>query len=69
MKKQVKILTDDELNLRKRKLKNLRILVIIFDVFAFGFLIWQLRTNNFSYMPYVMLLLCNFITFFAKPTM
>mgnify|MGYP004504609651 FL=1 len=68
MKKQVKTITDEELALRKRKLKSLRIVMIIFDLIIVGLLIFQIKTDTFTLMPYIMLILCNLVTFLIKPT-
>lgn len=68
MKKQAKTITDEELALRKRKLKSLRIVMIIFDLIIVGLLIFQIKTDTFNLMPYIMLILCNLVTFLIKPT-
>ena len=46
MKKQVKVITDEELALRKKKLKSLRIVMIIFDLIIVGLLIFQIKTDT-----------------------
>lgn len=68
MKKQAKTITDEELALRKRKLKSLRIVMIIFDLIIVGLLIFQIKTDTFTLMPYIMLIFCNLVTFLIKPT-
>ena len=68
MKKQVKTITDEELALRKKRLKSLRIVMIIFDLIIVGLLIFQIKNDTFTLMPYIMLILCNLVTFLIKPT-
>lgn len=68
MKKQVKTITDEELALRKKKLKSLRIVMIIFDLIIVSLLIFQIKADTFTLMPYIMLILCNLVTFLIKPT-
>lgn len=66
MKKEEKV-TNEELMRRKRSMKVLRTLMIILDFFALVLLLVQITiTKEVTYFSYVVLVVCNIITFTVK---
>ena len=66
MKKEKEI-SKEELLRRKKSLKILRTLMIILDIFALMLLCVQITiTKEITYISYVILILCNIITFSVK---
>lgn len=66
MKNEEKKIGKEELERRKRSMKILRTLMIILDVLALILLIIQILIKDISYWSYVILILCNIITFMVK---
>ena len=60
-------ITKEEYEIRKNKLKSLRIIMIIIDILAFILLCFQISVNEITYSSYIILILCNIITFVSKP--
>lgn len=66
MKKEVEI-SKEELMRRKKSMRILKTLMIILDVFAFLLLLIQIKiTKEVTYFSYVVLIICNIITFMVK---
>lgn len=66
MKKEKEI-SKEELLRRKKSMKILRTLMIILDIFALMLLCVQITiTKEITYISYVILILCNIITFSVK---
>lgn len=66
MKKEKEI-SKEELLRRKKSMKILRTLMIILDIFALILLCVQITiTKEITYISYVILILCNIITFSVK---
>ena len=64
--KEIKKIDDNEIQRRKRSMKILRTLMIILDVLALTLLIIQIVIKDISYWSYVILVLCNIITFSVR---
>ncbi|MGN1268989.1 MAG: hypothetical protein ACI4U0_05815 [Candidatus Aphodocola sp.] len=64
--KEIKKVDDNEIQRRKRSMKILRTLMIILDVLALTLLIVQIVIKDISYWSYVILVLCNIITFSVR---
>ena len=64
--KEIKKVDDNEIQRRKRSMKILRTLMIILDVLALTLLIVQIVIKDVSYWSYVILVLCNIITFSVR---
>lgn len=64
--KEIKKVDDNEIKRRKRSMKILRTLMIILDVLALTLLIVQIVIKDISYWSYVILVLCNIITFSVR---
>ena len=64
--KKIKKVDDNEIQRRKRSMKILRTLMIILDVLALTLLIVQIVIKDISYWSYVILVLCNIITFSVR---
>lgn len=64
--KEIKKMDDNEIQRRKRSMKILRTLMIILDVLALTLLIVQIVIKDISYWSYVILVLCNIITFSVR---
>lgn len=66
MKKEVEI-SKEELMRRKKSMRILKTLMIILDVFALLLLLIQIKiTKEVTYFSYVVLIICNIITFMVK---
>ena len=66
MKKQ--LITDEKLNKSKENLKKLRKIMIAFDIVAIIILILQIIAKDISYSSFIVLIICNIITFTVKPS-
>lgn len=66
MKTEVKKIDQKEIERRKRSMKILRTLMIILDVLALILLVLQILIKDITYWSYVILILCNIITFMVK---
>lgn len=66
MKTEVKKVDQKEIERRKRSMKILRTLMIILDVLALILLALQILIKDITYWSYVILILCNIITFMVK---
>ncbi len=66
MKTEVKKVDQKEIERRKRSMKILRTLMIILDVLALILLVLQILIKDITYWSYVILILCNIITFMVK---
>ena len=64
--KEIKKVDNNEIQRRKRSMKILRTLMIILDVLALTLLIVQIVIKDISYWSYVILVLCNIITFSVR---
>ena len=64
--KEIKKVDDNEIQRRKRSMKILRTLMIILDVLALTLLIVQIVIKDISYWSYIILVLCNIITFSVR---
>lgn len=64
--KEIKKVDDNEIQRRKRSMKILRTLMIILNVLALTLLIVQIVIKDISYWSYVILVLCNIITFSVR---
>lgn len=66
MRKEVEI-TKEELMRRKKSMRILKTLMIIIDVFALLLLCVQITiTKDITYISYIILIICNIITFMVK---
>lgn len=66
MKTDAKKIDKEEIERRKRSMKILRTLMIILDVLALILLVVQIMIKDITYWSYVILILCNIITFMVK---
>lgn len=66
MKTEVKKIDQEETERRKRSMKILRTLMIILDILALILLVLQILIKDITYWSYVILILCNIITFMVK---
>ena len=66
MKKEVKKVDENELLRVNNNLKLLSRILIFIDVIAIVLLMVQIKFNMVSYNPYIVLVLCNIITFVAR---
>ena len=64
--KEIKKVDDNEIQRRKRSMKILRTLMIILDVLALTLLIFERLIKDISCWSYVILVLCNIITFSVR---
>ena len=64
--KNKKEISKEEIENRKRKLKVLKIIMIVLDVFALILLGYQIYIKEVIYSSYVVLIFCNIITFISK---
>lgn len=64
-----KIELKDELERRKKTFRSFRIAMTVIDIIAIIILIIQIKLKDVSYYSYVLLIICNIITFLAKPNM
>lgn len=65
MKKE--LTNEDKLNKSKNNLKKLRKIMIAFDIMAVVILILQIIAKDISYSSFLVLVVCNIITFTVKP--
>ncbi len=66
MKKEVKKVDENELLRVNNNLKLLSRILIFIDVIAIVLLMVQIKFNMVSYNSYIVLVLCNIITFVAR---
>ena len=60
-------ITKEEYEIRKNRLKILKIIMIIINILAAIILCYQIYTKEITYSSYIILILCNIITFVSKP--
>lgn len=60
--------SEEKLNKSKNNLQKLRKVMIIFDIFAVVILILQIIAKDVSYSSFLVLVICNIITFTVKPS-
>lgn len=60
--------SEEKLNKSKNNLQKLRKVMIIFDIFAVVILILQIIAKDVSYSSFLVLIVCNIITFTVKPS-
>ncbi len=56
----------EELIRRKRNLKTLRTILVILDILSILLLIFQIIIKDVTYCSYIILIVCNIITFSVK---
>ncbi len=59
-------MSNEELKRREKVLKTERIIMIILDVLALIYLVFQIITKEVTYVPYIILILVNILTFSVK---
>lgn len=67
-KKELTKETEKDFEKRKKTLKTLKAIMIFLDVIALIILAFQIYLKDVAYYSYVILIICNIITFMAKPT-
>jgi hypothetical protein len=66
-KEETKEIDNKELERRRKSLKTLKIMMMVLDVVALVILAFQIYLKDVAYYSYVILIICNVITFMAKP--
>lgn len=67
MKKNTEL--ENELERRKKTFRMFRIIMGVIDIIALIILVIQIKLKDVAYYSYILLVICNIITFTLKPDM